>query len=282
MRYLHLAVLFYVFLCGCKNSENLADLDLSQFTYQERKPVFQVKAPHARGEWKNYSRALSDYSFRGMAEMVYETTPGDSLEVTLLEFENDIYALGFYRHSGLFQEAFPMIKGEKAEQSLRAGRRIFLFRYNRFRHYERAGLEKYVREVSEEPPGLPPEFLSFPFQDKEPGAVFIQTRFFHGVPVREPLLIQRYHREGIYWNVARSWKTISEAEWNAWISGLKKNGNPVKALEDNIYFFRTGFSFGLASRLPNGRFLSVWGPFDLKTLKTHYDTARTAIYKSRY
>ncbi|MDR1760295.1 MAG: hypothetical protein LBR60_07200 [Fibrobacter sp.] len=282
MKYRWLAVWACVLLGACQESEKLADLDLTRFTYSERKPVFQVKSPHARGEWKNHSRALADYSFQGMADMVYETGSGDSLEVTLLEFENDIYALGFYRHSGLFQEAFPIIKGDKAEQSLRAGNRIFVFRYNRFRHYERAGLEKYVREFSGEPPGLPPEFLSFPFQNKEPGAVFIQTRFFHGVPVREPLLIQRYHREGIYWNVARSWKAIPDAEWKTWISGLKGNGNAVNALEGGAYFFRTGYSFGLASRLPDGRFLSVWGPFDLKTLKAHYETAREAIYKSRY
>lgn len=273
----------FLSLAGCDiRDKDLAEIDFGSLTYCGRSPVSYSHSEKIEGEFAPNAQTLKDYSFHGYADMLYVTAPGDSLHVMILEFENDVFALGFFMNSGLFQEKLPVIKGEYLEQSLRAGRRLFIFRHSRLRRHERGLLEKFVQSFPNYRAGLPQEFLSLPFHDREIGRTSIQTRYFHGVTTTFPMLVQSYSREALYWNIARSWNSVSEGEWNLWVSQLQKAGKQVRFQQDEIAFDAGNGERALATRLPGGRIVCVWGALDPKTLREQYKEARQSVYDARF
>ena len=58
-------------------------------------------------------------------ELRYPIMLGDTLDVTILEFKSDVYALDYYMNSGRFQGIVPILRGSFLEQSIRSGARIF-------------------------------------------------------------------------------------------------------------------------------------------------------------
>lgn len=268
---------------GCSDGDkDLSDIDLGNLRYCGIAPSVYAHTEKIEGEFSSSAQVLKDYSFRGVANMLYVTAPGDSLNVTILDFENDVFALGFYMNSGLFQEKVPVIKGDRLEQSMRAGHRLFIFRHSRLRRHDRGLLEKYVQMFPGYRAGLPQEFLSLPFKDREIGRTTIQTRYFHGVPITFPMLVQRYSRGALYWNIARSWNSVAEAEWILWISQLQKAEKKVRVQQDEITFDAGNGERAMATRLPGGRIVCVWGALDPKVLREQYKEARQSIYDARF
>lgn len=219
----------------------------------------------------------------------YPVMVGDTLDVSILEFQSDVYALDYYMNSGKFQGSAPILRGDFLEQSFRADERIFIFKHDSFRRYERSDLENFVRKFPGYRGGFPQAFLSLPFEHREQGRTSIQTKFFLGVESVFPVLVQSYRDGGVRWNVARSWEQVSEESYEKWTQKLRKT-KPKGMPMDNecVYFTVDGFadselvSRGMAKQLAGGRVVVVWGYLDWFDLERKFFNAADRVFEARF
>jgi hypothetical protein len=258
---------------GCQKEEAVP-VDYSKISYKYLKPV----AYSLDSESKADIPALSK-TFRYQ----YVVMLGDTLDVTILEFTSDVYALDYYMNSGHFQGSAPILRGDLLEQSFRADSRIFIFKHDSFRRYERSDLENYVRKFPGYHGGFPQEFLSLPFEFREQGKSSIQTRNFLGVKKSFPVLVQSYRDGNLRWNVARSWEQVDAEVYDAWAAGLERvEPQGIFAANDCIYFNAGENANGIATRLDGGRVAVVWGYLAWPDLERRFFTASDRIYEARF
>ena len=208
---------------------------------------------------------------------------GDTLSVTVLEFESDVYALDYYMNSGHFQGSVPILRGNFLEQSFRADKHIFIFRHDSYRRYERADLENYVRKFPGYHGGFPQAFLSLPFEFREQGRSSIQTKFFLGVKSTFPVLVQSYRDANLQWSVARSWEQVEDDVYRQWAAQLKPVTPQGIAQDVEVSYFNVGEGVnGMATHLPGGRVVVVWGYLSWFDLERRFFTASDRVYEARY
>ena len=249
-------------------------IDYSSIAYKFLKPISFAEDSSRNVEIPSLDRRF-DYRYTPML--------GDTLDVTVLEFQSDVYALDYYMNSGHFQGSVPILRGNFLEQSFRADKRIFIFRHDSYRRYERADLENYVRKFPGYHGGFPQAFLSLPFEFREQGRASIQTKFFLGIKSTFPVLVQSYRDGNLRWNVARSWDLVEPEAFEKWISGLKKViPTEILMANDCVYFEAGEGSNGIASRLDGGRVAVVWGYLSWPDLERTFFTASDRIYEARY
>jgi hypothetical protein len=216
-------------------------------------------------------------------DLRYATQWGDTLNVSVLEFKGDVYALDYYTNSGRFQGAHSILRGKYLEQSIRADYRIFVFRHDSFRRYERRTLENFVRSVPGVRIGFPQEFLSLPFEHRETGRTTIQTKNFLGVKSFFPVLEQSYSDDNLAWNVARSWDLVEETRYLEWVKQLKRAiPRNIEPDEDVCYFTAGDVTRGMATQLSGGRVVVVWGYMDWPDLNQKFLVAGDRIFEARY
>jgi len=263
-------------LCACEPKEE-ETVDYTELCYNDRWPMDDIRIDeNPNDDIKALMRRIDLRYPMGMT--------GDTLDVTILEFKSDVYALDYYMNSGRFQGIVPILRGSFLEQSIRSAARIFIFKHDSFRRYERSDLENYVRQFpNARHGGFPQEFLSLPFEHREPGHTSIQTKYFIGVKAYFPVLAQSYRDSDLQWNVARSWDLVDENDFIAW--GRQLNIVHPKGIyrETSTLYFNAGDGVnGMATRLPGGRVVAVWGYLDWADLERKFFTASDRIYSARY
>ena len=186
-------------------------------------------------------------------DLRYPMQVGDTLDVCILEFRSDVYALDYYMNSGRFQGIVPILRGPYLEQSIRSDARIFIFRHDGFRRYERSDLENYVR--------------SFP-------------GYHGGFP---QVLVQSYRDANLQWNVARSWDQVDENVYKSWKAQLR-TVEPTDVMTDALVsYFNVGEGVhGMATQLPGGRVVVVWGYLGWTDLERKFFTASDRIFEARF
>lgn len=260
-------------VAGCQKKVE-KPIDYSSIAYKRLSPASFKADSSKNAEIPSLERR---YDYR------YAIMLGDTLGVTVLEFESDVYALDYYMNSGHFQGSIPILRGNFLEQSFRADKRIFIFRHDSYRRYERADLEDYVRKFPGYHGGFPQAFLSLPFEHREQGRASIQTKFFLGVKSTFPVLVQSYRDGNLRWNVARSWDQVESDAFERWVSGLKRvTPNEIVPANDCVYFEAGEGSYGIASRLSGGRVAVVWGYMSWPDLERTFFTASDRIFEARY
>ncbi len=258
---------------GCQKKVE-KPIDYSSITYKRLSPASFKADSSKNAEIPSLERR---YDYR------YAIMLGDTLGVSVLEFESDVYALDYYMNSGHFQGSIPILRGNFLEQSFRADKRIFIFRHDSYRRYERADLEDYVRKFPGYHGGFPQAFLSLPFEHREQGRASIETRFFMGVKSTFPVLVQSYRDGNLRWNVARSWDQVESDAFETWASGLKQvTPNEIVTANDCVYFEAGEGSYGIASRLSGGRVAVVWGYMSWPDLERTFFTASDRIFEARF
>lgn len=260
-------------VAGCQKKVE-KPIDYSSIAYKRLSPASFKADSSKNAEIPSLERRF-DYRYAIML--------GDTLGVTVFEFESDVYALDYYMNSGHFQGSIPILRGNFLEQSFRADKRIFIFRHDSYRRYERADLEDYVRKFPGYHGGFPQAFLSLPFEHREQGRASIETRFFLGVKSTFPVLVQSYRDGNLRWNVARSWDQVESDAFERWVSGLKRvTPNEIVPANDCVYFEAGEGSYGIASRLSGGRVAVVWGYMSWPDLERTFFTASDRIFEARY
>jgi hypothetical protein len=216
-------------------------------------------------------------------DLRYPMIVGDTLDVCILEFKSDVYAMDYYLNSGRFQGLTPILRGEHLEQSIRSDARIFIFTHDSFRRYERIDLENYVRSFPGYHGGFPQEFLSLPFEHREVNRTSIQTKNFLGVESFFPVLVQSYRDANLQWNVARSWEQVEEGTYHKWAAQLKTASPKGIARDVEVTYFTAGEGVnGMATHLPGGRVVVVWGYLSWFDLERKFFVASDRIYEARY
>lgn len=260
-------------VAGCQKKVE-KPIDYSSIAYKRLSPASFKADSSKNAEIPSLERR---YDYR------YAIMLGDTLGVSVLEFESDVYALDYYMNSGHFQGSIPILRGNFLEQSFRADKRIFIFRHDSYRRYERADLEDYVRKFPGYHGGFPQAFLSLPFEHREQGRASIETRFFMGVKSTFPVLVQSYRDGNLRWNVARSWDQVESDAFETWASGLKQvTPNEIVTANDCVYFEAGEGSYGIASRLSGGRVAVVWGYMSWPDLERTFFTASDRIFEARF
>ena len=260
-------------VAGCQKKVE-KPIDYSSIAYKRLSPASFKADSSKNAEIPSLERR---YDYR------YAIMLGDTLGVSVLEFESDVYALDYYMNSGHFQGSIPILRGNFLEQSFRADKRIFIFRHDSYRRYERADLEDYVRKFPGYHGGFPQAFLSLPFEHREQGRSSIQTKFFLGVKSTFPVLVQSYRDGNLRWNVARSWDQVESEAFEKWTSGLKQvTPNEIVPANDCVYFEAGEGSYGIASRLSGGRVAVVWGYMSWPDLERSFFTASDRIFEARF
>jgi hypothetical protein len=260
-------------VAGCQKKVE-KPIDYSSIAYKRLSPASFKADSSKNAEIPSLERR---YDYR------YAIMLGDTLGVTVLEFESDVYALDYYMNSGHFQGSIPILRGNFLEQSFRADKRIFIFRHDSYRRYERADLEEFVRKFPGYHGGFPQAFLSLPFEHREQGRASIETRFFMGVKSTFPVLVQSYRDGNLRWNVARSWDQVESDAFETWASGLKQvTPNEIVTANDCVYFEAGEGSYGIASRLSGGRVAVVWGYMSWPDLERTFFTASDRIFEARF
>jgi len=260
-------------VAGCQKKVEKT-IDYSSIQYKYLRPASFNADSSKNAEIPSLERR---YDYR------YAIMLGDTLSVTVLEFESDVYALDYYMNSGHFQGSIPILRGNFLEQSFRADKRIFIFRHDSYRRYERADLENYVRKFPGYHGGFPQAFLSLPFEHREQGRSSIQTKFFLGVKSTFPVLVQSYRDGNLRWNVARSWDQVESEAYEKWASSLKQvTPNEIVTANDCVYFEAGEGSYGIASRLSGGRVAVVWGYMSWPDLERTFFTASDRIFEARF
>ena len=261
-------------LCGCKQEEE-RPVDYGEILYKDVKPIGVHVDEHPVSE--NVAALVKRIDLR------YPMMVDDTLDVCILEFKSDVYAMDYYINSGRFQGILPILRGAEMEQSIRSDARIFIFTHDSFRRYERSDLEQYVRSFPGYHGGFPQEFLSLPFEHREANKTSIQTRNFLGVKSYFPVLVQSYRNSNLQWNVARSWEQVEEDAFASWAAQLKK-AKPVEIAYDvDVVYFTAGEGVnGMASRLSGGRVVVVWGYLSWPDLERKFFVASDRVFEARY
>ncbi len=262
-------------LCACEKKVE-EHVDYSLICYNDVWPMDDIRVDeHPNTDIKALEKQI---------DLRYPMMIGDTLDVSILEFKRDVFALDYYINSGRFQGIVPILRGSFLEQSIRSGARIFIFKHDSFRRYERSDLENYVRQFpNARHGGFPQEFLSLPFEHREPGHTSIQTKYFIGVKAYFPVLAQSYRDSDLQWNVARSWDLVEENDFLAW--GRQLNIVQPRGVyrEASTLYFNAGEGVnGMATRLPGGRVVAVWGYLDWTDLERKFFTASDRVYGARY
>ena len=261
-------------LCGCKQEEE-RPVDYGEILYKDVKPIGVHVDEHPVSE--NVAALVKRIDLR------YPMMVDDTLDVCILEFKSDVYAMDYYINSGRFQGILPILRGAEMEQSIRSDARIFIFTHDSFRRYERSDLEQYVRSFPGYHGGFPQEFLSLPFEHREANKTSIQTRNFLGMKSYFPVLVQSYRNSNLQWNVARSWEQVEEDAFASWAAQLKEAKPAEIAYDVDVVYFTAGEGVnGMASRLSGGRVVVVWGYLSWPDLERKFFVASDRVFEARY
>ena len=280
-RMFHLQKKYLVLLCavalvfgGCKQEEE-RPVDYNEILYKDVRPIGVHVDEHPSTQ--NIAALVKRIDLR------YPVMVDDTLDVCILEFKSDVYAMDYYTNSGRFQGIIPILRGSNLEQSIRSDARIFIFTHDSFRRYERIDLEHYVRSFPGSHGGFPQEFLSLPFEHRESNKTSIQTRNFLGVKSYFPVLVQSYRNSNLQWNVARSWEQVEEEPFASWAAQLKKARPKEIAYDVDVVYFTAGEGVnGMASRLAGGRVVVVWGYLSWPDLERKFFVASDRVFEARY
>lgn len=261
-----------LFVSACQEEEK--PISLNELTYKSVKPFVVAEDTNISSDIPALQKRI---------EIRYPVLEGDTLDVNILEFKSDVYALDYYMNSGRFQGSTPILRGNFLEQSIRADQRIFIFKHDSYRRYERSDLENFVRSFPGYHGGFPQAFLSLPFENREQGRTSIQTKYFMGVKATFPVLVQSYRDGNLRWNVARSWEQEEPEAFENWIQNLNLvEPKGIFPNSDCVYFAAGDGANGIASQLAGGRIAIVWGFLSWPDLERKFFTASDRIYEARY
>lgn len=274
-----LLLLCLIIFSGCNHSDpSLDNLQLKLITLEGSLPT-QVSVLH---EWPHSlwpaSESVQSKDLLGYANLQYVYGAGDSVSVTILEFSQDMAALGFQWNSGLIRENLPIVRGSFVERTLRAGRRVFVFRSSVFRPLPASIADQFVKSFPGYQVGLPLEFFALPLKNRLANGTSLQLANFWGTSTEIPMLIQRYGDLGGTWQCARSWSKVQPNQWQKLIGVLSQRGVVKNTDIGSIYCAWEGCMW--LDQLPDGRVITVYGSLPVDRLTQVFMSAKKSLMQS--
>ena len=186
------------------------------------------------------------------ANLFYAMSNGDTMKVSICEYENTILAEAFFYNHGITEKAERLIGGDR-KRFFRWGRRVFIFSYQFSISKNSSILDSLISFIKRFPAAdtsVSADFHSFSLKNSSPDKDFsVQRDYFLGVEAPFDMLVRRYRDSDFSWVCARSSGTVSENDWATYKTRLQKNVYGPDAT-------------ALIERLSNGIVVAVYGDLD--------------------
>lgn len=216
-----------------------------------------------------YFREPEPYTYSNkQADLFYAMSNGDTMKISICEFENSMYARAFFYNTDSIIENVEILSENERKRFLKRGRRLFIFSYTLPISENSSTLDSLVQFTKRFPAkdtSASMDFRSFSLKNSRPDEdVSVQRDYFLGVEAPFIMLARRYRDADFTWVCARSPTPVSEKHWKAY-----KN-----KWENNFY---GQDSTVLASRLSNGIVIAVYGDLDKERMRKIFDEFKAMV-----
>ena len=192
------------------------------------------------------------------ADLFYAMSNGDTMKISVCEYENSILARAFFYNSDSIAEKDERLIGEGRKRFFRWGRRVFIFSYQFSISQNSSILDSLLSFTKRFPAAdtsASADFQSFSLKNSHPDEdLSVQRNYFLGVEAPFNMLVRRYRNSDFAWVCARSSGAVSEKDWE----------NYKIKWQSNIY---GSDSAALISRLSNGIIVAVYGDLDKEGMR---------------
>jgi hypothetical protein len=232
---------------------SLAEFDLQKIRFIKDSSIVASPTPFKAyfTEPEPYTRADKQ------ADLFYAMSNGDTMKVSICEYENATLAEAFFYNHGIAEKTERLIGGDR-KRFFRWGRRVFIFSYQFSISKNSSILDSLLSFIKKFPAadtsaGM--DFHSFVLKNSNSDKDFsVQEDYFLGVEAPFTMLVLRYRDSNFSWACARSSGTVSEKDWEDYKTRW----------QSNVY---GSDSTALISRLSNGIVVAVYGDLDKQRMQ---------------
>lgn len=184
------------------------------------------------------------------ASFFYALGNGDTMKISICEFETATLAKAFFYSSDKIEEKTELLMGNDRRRFLRHGRRLFIFSYMFSISENSAILDSLIQFTKRFPAADTSASAGFhKFSLKNSRAdedVSVQRDYFLGVPTTFSMLVRRYRNANFNWTCSYSAGKVPEKDWMDYVTQW----------QHNVY---GPDSSALVTRLSNGTVIAVYG-----------------------
>ncbi|MDR2580793.1 MAG: hypothetical protein LBC85_07350 [Fibromonadaceae bacterium] len=233
---------------GCAVEDpSVEGFDLHRIRFKDRAP-FEAY----------FGNSESDVHADRMVNLFYAMSNGDTMKVSVYEFDNPIFAKAFFYNSdSIVEKAEFLLDGER-KRLLSWGRRLFVFSYMFSISENSSTLDSMMFFTRRFPAGsarASRDFQSFSLKNSDADEdISVQRGHFLGIEIPFTMLLRRYRDSDFSWSCARSYGKVSDSDWENFLAERQKN-------------FYEADSTALVSRLSNGVVVAVYGDLDRERMK---------------
>jgi len=237
---------------------SIEDPSLAEFDLQKIRLIKDTSIVVGATPFKAYFTKPEPYTYANkQADLFYALSNGDTMKVSICEYENTILAEAFFYNHGIAEKTESLIDGDR-KRFFRWGRRIFIFSYQ-FSISQNSSildsLMSFVKRFPAADTSTNADFHTFSLKNSHQDKDFsVQRDYFLGVEAPFNMLVRRYKDPNFSWICARSSGAVSEKDWEDYRTKWK----------NNVY---GSDSTALISRLPNGIVVAVYGDLDKERMK---------------
>jgi hypothetical protein len=229
---------------------SIAEFDLQRILLSGNAPFeahFEKPEPYTRADKQ--------------ADLFYAMSNGDTMKVSVCEFETATLAKAFLSNSDDIEEKAEYLIGNERKRFIRHGRRLFVFSYMFSISEKSSTLDSIIRFTKRFPAADTSSSAGFQkFSLKNSNAdkdVSVQRDFFLGIEAPFNMLVRSYRDADFTWACAHSSGVVSEKDWETYKAKW----------QNNVY---GADSTALVGRLSNGFIIAVYGNLDKARMHSVY------------
>jgi len=248
-----IAILATLFAACSIEDPSLAEFDLQKIRFIKDSSIVTSASPFKAYFIEPEPHTKADKQ----ADLFYAMSNGDTMKVSICEYENTTLAEAFFYNHGIMEKTESLIDGDR-KRFFRWGRRIFIFSYQ-FSISQNSSivdsLMSFIRRFPAADTSANANFHDFSLKNSSPDRDFsMQSGYFLGVEVPFNMLVRRYRDADFSWACARSSSVVSEKDWESYKTKW----------QNNVY---GPDSSALINRLSNGIVVAVYGDLDKKRMQ---------------
>jgi len=245
-----LPIMAAIFSACSIEDPSVAEFDLQRILLSDNAPFeayFENPEPYTRADKQ--------------ADLFYAMSNGDTIKVSVCEFETATLAKAFFYNSDDIEEKVEYLIGNERKRFIRHGRRLFIFSYMFSISEKSSTLDSIIRFTKRFPAADTSASAGFQnFSLKNSNAdkdVSVQRDSFLGIEAPFNMLIRRYRDADFTWACAHSSGVVSENDWETYKTKW----------QNNVY---GSDSTALIGRLSNGFVIAVYGNLDKARMYSVY------------
>ncbi|MCL2207075.1 MAG: hypothetical protein FWB90_03150 [Fibromonadales bacterium] len=236
MRLIFIAVTALLFACSIEDP-SVAEFDLERIRLSGDAPFeayFEKPEPYTHADIQ--------------ADLFYAMGNGDTMKISVCEFETATLAKAFFYNSDNIEEKTELLIGNDRRRYIRHGRRIFIFSY-KFSISENASILDSIIQFTRRFPAADTSagFHNFSLENSRADEdISVQRKYFLGVEAPFSMIVRRYRDTNFTWACAQSSGEVSEKDWEKYKVEWQRS----------VY---DSDKSALISRLSNGTVIAVYG-----------------------